>query len=100
MGDGGGDGEERVAGWGRCLDVEEALVSLGGEYVRECFVLLHNFVLQDDITDRWKWLLDPVNGYSVKVTYHFLTTVDEPLARGLFDDVWHKHVPLKVSLFA
>ena len=27
-------------------------------------------------------------------------TVDEPLSRGMFDDVWHKYVPLKVSPFA
>jgi len=50
--------------------------------------------------DRWRWLLDPVLGYTVKGAYHLLTSVDEPLARGLFDHVWHKHVPLKVSLFA
>jgi len=50
--------------------------------------------------DRWRWLLDPVLGYTVKGAYHLLTSVEEPLARGLFDDVWHKHVPLKVSLFA
>ena len=40
------------------------------ECVRECSVLLFNVVLQDVIIDRWKWLLDPVNGYSVKGTYH------------------------------
>jgi hypothetical protein len=60
------------------------------ECVRECSVFLDNVVLQDDITNRWKWLLDPVNGYSFKGTYHFLTTTDEPFARGLFDDVWQK----------
>jgi len=36
----------------------------------------------------------------VKGAYHLLTSVDEPHARGLFDNVWHKHVPLKVSLFS
>ena len=70
------------------------------ECVSVCSVLLDNVDLQDIITDRWIWLLDPVNGYSVKGTYHFLTSVDEPLARGMFDDVWHKYVPLKVSLFS
>jgi len=30
----------------------------------------------------------------------FSPTVDEPLARGMFDDVWHKYAPLKVLLFA
>lgn len=66
------------------------------ECVTKCYVLLDNVVLQDAITDRWIWLIDPINGYFVKGTYHVLTTVDEPLARGMFDDVWHKYVPLKV----
>jgi hypothetical protein len=70
------------------------------ECVRECSVLLHDIVLQDHLSDRWRWLLDPVNGYSVKGTYNFLTTGDESIARGLFNDVWHKSVPLKVSIFA
>lgn len=69
------------------------------ECVRECSVLLHDIVLQDHFIDRWKWLLDSVNGYSVKGIYHFLTTIDEPSERELSFDVWHKHFPLKVSLF-
>jgi len=40
-------------------------------------------------------LLDPVHGYSVKGTYHFLTMVDELLDRGFFDNIRHKHVPLR-----
>jgi len=35
----------------------------------------------------------------VKGAYQLLTSVDETPATGLFDNVWHKHVPLKVSLF-
>jgi len=35
----------------------------------------------------------------VRATYHFLTTSGEPLDRTLVDDVWQKHIPLKVSLF-
>ncbi|KEH16446.1 hypothetical protein MTR_0181s0040 [Medicago truncatula] len=49
----------------------------------------------DHLPNRWGWLLDPISGYSVKGTYNFLTTTDEPIARGSFDDVWHKNVPLK-----
>lgn len=58
------------------------------------------YVYENNEHDQWKWLLDPVNGYSVKGGYHFLTTVDKPPERELLSDVWHKHVPLKVSLFA
>lgn len=32
--------------------------------VRECTLLLLSIVLQEHIRDRWKWLLDPVQGYS------------------------------------
>jgi len=36
--------------------------------VQECTLLLHNIVLQENIQDIWKWLLDPVQGYSVRGT--------------------------------
>ena len=70
------------------------------ECVRECYVLLSNVVLQDHIQDSWRWLLDPIQGYSVRGTYLFLTSDDEPEDRGVVHDVWHRQVPLKVSLFA
>jgi len=40
-----------------------------------------------------------MHGYSVREAYQFITTPDEPVDRGLIDDVWHKQVPLKVSVF-
>jgi len=70
------------------------------ECVRECSALLHDIVLHDHTSDRWKWLLDHVYSYTMKGAYHLLASVDEPPAMGLFDNVWHKHVLLKVSLFA
>ena len=70
------------------------------ECVRVCSVLLHDIVLQEHTVDRWTWLLDPAIGYTVKETYHYLTSADTHPDRGLFDNVWHKYVPLKVSLFA
>jgi len=54
--------------------------------IRECSALLHDIVLEEYSADRWMWLLDPMLGYSVKGTYHFLTLADEPPARGLFDN--------------
>jgi hypothetical protein len=66
--------------------------------VRECSVLVHNIVLQDTVTDYWRWLLDPVNGYSVKVFYRYITTTGHISDRSLVDDVWHKHIPSKVSV--
>jgi len=70
------------------------------ESVRECSVLLHNIVLQDEVNDTWRWLLDNSSGYTVKGAYTFITTTCEPLNRSLVIDVWHKQIPSKVSLFA
>jgi len=30
-----------------------------------CCFLFHNVVLQDGVNDCWKWLLDPIKGFSV-----------------------------------
>jgi len=61
--------------------------------------LLSGIVLQDTIFDRWRWGLDPINDYSVKGTYQYLTSSDSSVERGISDMVWLKHVPLKVSVF-
>ena len=68
--------------------------------MRECITLLDNVVLQVNIQDHWRWLLDPVHGYSACGTYRYLTTFEEQVADGAFIDVWHKLVSIKVSLFA
>ena len=47
--------------------------------VRECFVLLNNIILQDHIQDLWRWMLDPIHGYSVRGTYRFPTSAIEPV---------------------
>ena len=54
----------------------------------------------ENLQDYWRWLLDPIHGYSVRGTYCFLTAIDEQVVVGTNNDVWHKLVPTKVSLFA
>jgi len=66
--------------------------------VRECTLLLSNVVLQDHVSDAWRWLLDPVHGYSVREAYRFLTS-GEQVDRTIVDDVWHRYILAKVSLF-
>jgi len=66
--------------------------------VRECSLLLHNVVLQVNVSDNWRWLLDPVRGYIVWAAYRFITS-SEQVDRSLVDDVWHRYIPAKVSLF-
>jgi hypothetical protein len=70
------------------------------ESVLECSSLLCDIVLQVSTLDRWRWVLDPINGYSVKGTYKYLTMPTIPLEPGLYGAAWQKHVPLKVSVFA
>lgn len=66
--------------------------------MRECSILLHNIVLQDNVHDTWRWHLDPVHGYSVRESFRFITSSGDMVDKTLVDDVWHKHVPSKVSL--
>jgi len=67
--------------------------------LRECSLLLHNIVLQDSVTDKWRWLLNPIHGYSVRDTYRFITNDGVQIDRSLVNDVWHRFIPAKVSLF-
>jgi hypothetical protein len=88
--------EEGGNAWGwrrRLLAWEE-------ESVRECSLLLSNVILQENIQDHWRWLLDPIHGYSVSGTYRYLTSAAEPMVTSDYNDVWHKLVPAKVSIFA
>ena len=54
----------------------------------------------EHINDRWMWLLEPNQGYSVRETYHFLTAPNEELVGGRFCDVCRPLFPSKISVFA
>jgi len=89
-------------GWepgGGAWDWRRRLLAWEEESVRECYVMLHNVVLQASSTNTWWWLLDPIHGYTVRGTYHFLTTSGTGVDRSRVDDVWHRSIPSKVSLF-
>jgi len=62
--------------------------------------VLNDIVLQDHLHDRWKWLLNPIQGYLTGGTYHLFMTSDESLVRGRSQQVFHKYAPSKVSVFA
>ncbi|GAU10332.1 hypothetical protein TSUD_422680, partial [Trifolium subterraneum] len=70
------------------------------ELVVECQALLHNFVLQDQSVDMWLWRPDPIQGYSVRGAYQLLTSHQPIPLTDTEDLIWHKQVPLKVSIFA
>ncbi|AES59191.2 hypothetical protein MTR_1g015510 [Medicago truncatula] len=65
------------------------------ENVRECVFLLHNTVLQIDTLDRWRLLLDRVNGYSVwlkvslfawRLLHNMLPTRDDLVRQRVLQD--------------
>jgi len=85
-----------VGGGGRVW--RRHLFSWEEESVRECSILLSNTVLQDNVHDVWRWLLDPIHGYSVRGAYHFLTTNAASSDMTMVDDVWQKYIPSKVSV--
>jgi len=70
------------------------------EMIGECRRLLDNFVLQTDVVDGWQWLHDVTGGYTVRGAYYILTSQAHHIGDDRGDLVWHKHVPLKVSILA
>ena len=65
----------------------------------ECIILLRNVCLQINVKDTWKWHMDTFAGYTVRSAYQLLTTQDTSQVEGVDALVWHKHVPLKFSIF-
>ena len=70
------------------------------ELVEECRDLLLTITLQDSSSDRWLWLPDQIGGYTVRGVYDMLTSQDQPVVHHNMELIWHKQVPLKVSIFA
>ncbi|KEH34757.1 hypothetical protein MTR_3g068195 [Medicago truncatula] len=97
--EGGGYGKEWLGIDGGAWRWRRRLFAWEEETVSECASLLHNVVLQENIVDRWRWSLDPIHGYSVKVAYGYLSTTTVPDSHGVIEGVWHKQVPIKVHFF-
>ncbi|CAJ2661595.1 unnamed protein product [Trifolium pratense] len=70
------------------------------ELLGECQTLLLGVSLQAHLPDRWLWLFDPDHGYSVRDAYQLLTSQELVTLDACYDLVWHKQVPLKVSILA
>ncbi|MCI44578.1 heat-shock protein, partial [Trifolium medium] len=66
----------------------------------ECQTLLHDFILQVQSPDSWQWRPDPIRGYSVRGAYQILTSHPPVPVDDVDDLIWHKQVPLKVSILA
>jgi hypothetical protein len=70
------------------------------EMLGKCQTLFHPVTLQVESPDRWQWRPDLVTGYSVRDAYHILTSQETVLLGAAEDLLWHKQVPLNVSIFA
>jgi len=69
------------------------------EFVSECASFPSDVILQDFVLDRWRWIYDPIIGYSVRGTYKHLMVSASPVEHFLPDAVWLKQVSMKVSVF-
>jgi hypothetical protein len=62
--------------------------------------LLANVVLQTNIGDHWVRWRDSSGGYSVRGAYHFLSVPAAQYSEATSELIWHKQVPLKISVLA
>jgi len=62
--------------------------------------LLDNVVLQDTTDDQWRWRLDVSGSYYVRSVYELLTKDDNITVDAVSGLIWHRNVPLKVSILA
>ncbi|PNX57055.1 70 kDa peptidyl-prolyl isomerase, partial [Trifolium pratense] len=66
----------------------------------ECQSFLLTISLQDHVSDRWQWRSDLDDGYTVRGAYQLLTTQDVVTLDVTSGLIWHRQVPLKVSICA
>lgn len=90
-------------GWsedGEAWNGKRRLLAWEEEQVRECCELLHYFVLQADVADRWLWQLNKSKIYNVYSAYNYLLIIDHKLTTNHTNIIRHKEAPLKFTIFA
>jgi hypothetical protein len=65
-----------------------------------CLYLRPEGVIIKEQKKRWEWRPAPGTGYSVCDAYQILTSQDTVTIEAAGDLIWHKQVPLKVSILA
>ncbi|CAJ2657271.1 unnamed protein product [Trifolium pratense] len=68
------------------------------EMLGECQSLLLTISLQNHVSDRWQWQYDLDDDYTVRGAYQLLTTQDAVTLDATSGLIWHRQVPLKVSI--
>lgn len=70
------------------------------DQLRECSTYLNSIILQDDVTNRWRWNVHTTESYIVNNAYNFLQqTSSQYINEDDFHVFWHKDVPTKVNIF-
>ncbi|XP_039682874.1 uncharacterized protein [Medicago truncatula] len=72
----------------------------GGGWGMVPILIFGGIVGVESVSDRWLWLPDQGGGYSVRGVYDMLTSQEQPQLHSSMDLIWHKQVPLKVSILA
>jgi len=80
--------------WQRCMWAWE------DELLAECRTLLSNVLFQPIVSDIWQWHPDIAGGYSVRLGYEILTSLDYHVLDDAAKLIWHPQVALKVSILA
>jgi hypothetical protein len=68
--------------------------------LEECRTLLDGISVQATYIDSWQWGPDIHDGYTVRGAYHILTNPVLSTLDETSNLIWHKQVPLKVSIVA
>ncbi|CAJ2644534.1 unnamed protein product [Trifolium pratense] len=92
-----------MRGWGaggEAWEWRRQLRAWEEEMLGECQAFLLTISLQDHVSDRWQWRADLEDGYTVRSAYQLLTTQDAVTLDAASGLIWHRQVPLKVSICA
>jgi hypothetical protein len=60
----------------------------------------YDLVLQPNVADQWLWRHDPGGGYTVRGAYTLLTRTEASDEVATTTLIWHKQIPVKVSMLA
>jgi len=69
------------------------------EMLVECRNLLLSVMLEVDNIDVWRWIPDPVVGYTINGAYRLLTARPLPSVHVPVALLWRKEIPLKIIVF-
>ncbi|CAJ2627870.1 unnamed protein product [Trifolium pratense] len=92
-----------MRGWGaggEAWEWRRQLRAWEEEMLGECQAFLLTISLQDHVSDRWQWRADLDDGYTVRSAYQLLTTQEAVTLDAASGLIWHRQVPLKVSICA